>query len=314
MDAQPRPPTTVVVGIDGSEHSLRALDGAVAEAALRHVPLELVCGWPWTHSPAPHETLFGPRGTSPEDGGTGHPDPADPGSHPLYRQAEETLRQVTDQVRREHPEVEVRSTMSTEPAADALLRHGAPDRLTVLGTRGRGGFVGLLLGSVSLRVAAHNPGPLLVVRGERRTAPAGELLYGVDDRPEPGGPRRAFEEARLRGARLRVVHAWQYPTYPSMVPPPTAWVQDESERIAQAADQVAREVVASCRPDFPEVEAVAETVYGQPGHALVEASRHADLVLLTVRRRHRRLALQLGPVTHALLHHADCPVLLVPVG
>jgi nucleotide-binding universal stress UspA family protein len=72
--------------------------------------------------------------------------------------------------------------------------------------------------------------------------------------------------------------------------------------------------VARLREAHPEVAADTDSVRGGPARTLLEATEAADLVVIAAHRRRGNLGLQLGPVTHALLHHAHCPVVLVPVG
>jgi nucleotide-binding universal stress UspA family protein len=73
------------------------------------------------------------------------------------------------------------------------------------------------------------------------------------------------------------------------------------------------QAVARLREEYPAVEVDTAAVRGGPAHILRDATFAADLVVLAAHRRQGSLGLQLGPVTHALLHHAHCPVVLVPV-
>ncbi|WP_329320553.1 universal stress protein [Streptomyces sp. NBC_01262] len=281
----------VVVGVDGSDVSLRALDRAVEEAQRRGAALEIVHGWPWGH-----------------------------GGEPTIDVPQSVLEFAADRARQRAPELNIATTVTGVDAAEALVRRGRDAVLTVVGTRGLGGFAGLLLGSVSLRVAAHSAGPLLVVRGDRDLARTAlgydQVLLGLESDADTAAAAFAFEEAARSKARLRVLHAW---TYRQLTPVGLATVPDE--RMQEHLDRRSRDeaavpanAVARLREAHPEVAADTDSVRGGPTRTLLEATEAADLVVIAAHRRKGNLGLQLGPVTHALLHHAHCPVVLVPVG
>jgi nucleotide-binding universal stress UspA family protein len=287
----------VVVGVDGSDHSLRALDRAVGEAVLRGAPLEVLCG-------APAHRIVVSDGAA-DGAGEEH-------RRALRRQSRLIAESAAERARESAPGLEVEPAATDESAVAALLRAGRRAALTVVGTRGHGGFTGLLLGSVSLRTAAHIEGPLMVVRGDN-DRPRHTVVVGVEHPADTGAARYGFEEAERRAAALLVLHAWELPVYPGvMVPPPTRVLEEIAEEQARYEESVPLEAVTGLREAHPNVDARVETVYAGPGHALVEASASADLVVLAAHRRHRRFGAHLGPVTHAVLHHAHCPVVLVP--
>jgi nucleotide-binding universal stress UspA family protein len=220
---------------------------------------------------------------------------------------------------REHaPGLDVVTSVVAEDAASALVRHGRDATLTVVGTRGHGGFTGMLLGSVSLRVAAHTASPLLVVRGGSEVARTAlgydRVLLGLESDADTPAVAYAFEEAARRKARLQVLHAWTYRqlTPAGLAAAPDERMQEDLRNRTRAEEAVAADTVARLREEHPEVEVDVESVRGGPARTLVEATVTADLVVIAAHRR-ISLGLQLGPVTHALLHHSHCPVLLVPV-
>ncbi|MBQ0983468.1 universal stress protein [Streptomyces sp. F63] len=284
----------VVVGFDGSEPSFRALDRAAEEAVRRDTALEVLCGWPWNPPPLPGET------------------PHEPPT--LAEETQAMVGQAVEKVRATHPGLEVIPVTTSEAVVPALVRHSETAALTVLGTRGHGGFTGLLLGSVSLRVAAHCASPLMIVRGEATDAAArGTVVVGVESDQDGDAVRFGFEEASRRGARLRALHAWLYPPLPAGaymgafdVPP------KEGDERRKEAEALPRYEVAPFRAEFPDVEVIPDHECNAAAPALVEASRTADVIVLATHRTHRHLGLQLGPVTQAVLHHAHCPVVLVP--
>jgi nucleotide-binding universal stress UspA family protein len=294
----------VVVGVDGSDVSLRALDRAVDEARRRGAALEIVHGWPWGKHPAD-----GP-GTDPGHDG-----------EPTIDAAQAVLASAAKRAEERAPGLDVATTVTGEAAATALVRRGRDAVLTVVGTRGLGGFAGLLLGSVSLRVAAHTTGPLLVVRGDRDLARTAlgydQVLLGLESDTDAEAAAFAFEEAARRESRLRVLHAW---TYRQLTPVglaaavPDDRMREELAHRSRHEAAVPADAVARLREEHPEVAVDTDSVRGGPARTLLEATGTADLVVIAAHRRKGQLGLQLGPVTLALLHHAHCPVVLVPVG
>ncbi|MFJ4989811.1 universal stress protein [Streptomyces sp. NPDC088732] len=292
-------PAQVVVGVDGSDSATRALDRAAEEASLRSAVLRIVHGLPWVD---PATVGFGLRADRDRP-------PAEAARSLLQLAA---LR-VTDRL----PDEPIEQELSAEPAATTLARLSRTASLSVVGTRGLGGFAGLLLGSVGLRVAAHAAGPLMVVGREDAAARRGlrhdKVLLGLKDDSDAGAARFAFEEAERRGARLKVLHTWtrqlmrigQWP-----VPPR----QDVRAQVRQH-EELARFATAKQAEHFPDVAVRVHTVPGPAAAALVEASRAADVVVVGARRREGDpLGMRMGPVTHAVLHHAYCPVVLIPLG
>lgn len=138
----------VVVGVDGSSESQAALTFAAQEASLRQAPLHLVHSW-W---PALVGTLA--------------PDPVALARIREDQSAEGTLllHQARERVLSAHPELVVTQHLDSGTAPMALLNAGASASMVVVGSRGRGGFTGLLLGSVSLAVLHDSRVPVVVVR------------------------------------------------------------------------------------------------------------------------------------------------------
>lgn len=138
--------TAVIVGIDGSDTSIEALRFAAAEARLRQVPLKVVHAW------------MVPVMATPMVG-------AVPAPEPFERQARDTLERSLTAVGGELEGVEVETVVEIGGAAEVVVEQASMHDLVVVGSRGRGGFAGLLLGSVSQQVVLHAPCPVVVVRG-----------------------------------------------------------------------------------------------------------------------------------------------------
>ncbi|KUL20750.1 universal stress protein [Streptomyces regalis] len=283
----------IVVGVDGSEPSLRATDWAADEAALRGVPLRLVYASLWERY-------------------EGAALAADLGRPPERVRAQDIVETAAQRVHRRQPEVTVSTHTLPEEPEYALVRESRRATLLVTGIRGRGGITEALLGSVSLAVAGHAHCPMVVVRGshdnQARSGTHGRIVVGVGERPTtPAAVRFAADEARRRGAVLDAVRAWRCPAYettdhPLLVGEP-----------ARMHEQQAAEVLEKALHDIPaDVEGHRRAVEGNTRTVLADASRGADLLVVGAERHHRHFGLQLGRVAHGVLHHSACPVALVP--
>jgi nucleotide-binding universal stress UspA family protein len=136
----------IVVGIDGSEGSQRALLWAVDEARLRDAEIEVVHSW--------HIPYTG-----------GYYAAAAIDWRPVEKSAQAVLDHAVDGVETAGLRHPVTRTLSTDGPAPAILAAAKDADLVIVGSRGRGGFTGLLLGSVSHQVAHHATCPVVVVPG-----------------------------------------------------------------------------------------------------------------------------------------------------
>ncbi|MEV5440892.1 universal stress protein [Streptomyces sp. NPDC052682] len=284
----------LVVGVDGSEPSLLAVDWAADEAARRGLPLRLVYASLWERYEGPD-----PSGELPHRHGE------------LLAQG--IVERAAERAVKRRPEVDVSVGVVAEDAATALLREGHNAAALVTGSRGRGELKGLLLGSVGLLVAARAHGPVIVVRGDRAGL-AGtheRILLGAGE-PSTGADavRFAFFEAETRGCVLDVVRAWRRPAYDSAGPTRLAGdpARRHEERAGAVLDTLLEDVVA----EYPGVRVRRVTVEGPARRVLLSRSAAADLVIVGARRRSGHRNLQLGRVGYTLLHHAACPVVIVP--
>ncbi len=279
----------VIVGVDGSAAAVQALDRAAEEAALRGAGLEVV----YAVSDA---------------------DEAGP-----------VLESALSRVRRRHPRLAVTGRAVVDDPARALARLGRDAALTVVGTRGLGGVAGVLVGSVGLRLAAHLPGPLLVVRGHRPVDAARrglhEVLLGLHGAADAEAASYAFTEAERRGARLRVLHVRSHREAARAaaggIRTATEGTGEDTALRARAELDASGRFLAHLRERHPAVGVRVQDPDAGPVPALLEATTSADTVVVAVHRpRGLRLAhldpAHLDPVAHALLHHSACPVVLVP--
>ncbi|MFD9635866.1 universal stress protein [Streptomyces violascens] len=284
----------LIVGVDGSQSSLQAVDWAVDEATLHGLPLRLLYASLWERY----------EGVSYTDN-LGLPAQDDSGQGIVGAAAERAARR--------NPEVEVSTSVLPEETEPALLREARNATALITGSRGRGPLAELLLGSVSLAMAARAHCPVVVVRGGEtsRAGRHGRVLLGVaDPGPDLASVRFAFREAEARHCPLEAVSAWRCPAQDARAHPvPTAEFAAEHEARASALLDAALKSAAADHPDVP----VTRTIIEGPAHKVLrDLSVTADLLVLGAHRRHSHLGLQLGRVAHALLHHADCPVAIVP--
>ncbi|QNT97435.1 universal stress protein [Streptomyces griseofuscus] len=280
----------VLVGVDGSEESLRAVDRAAEEAALRGAPLRLVHASLWERYEG---SLIAQEVGKPAE----------------EVMAQDIMDAAERRAHRHHPELRLTTSVLADEPSFGLVNESSTARLVVVGCRGRNAVTELLLGSVSLSVAARAHCPVIVLRGgpERRTAP-GRVVLGVADKDAgPAAVRFAAEEAALRGVPLEAVRAWRRPAHSTTGRPLLAGGP------AQAQEQEAAEALEEALRDVPEgLEQHRRTAEGHARDVLVDASRDAGLLVVGARRRTGRFGLQLGRVTHGVLHHAACPVAVVP--
>ncbi|MFD7406835.1 universal stress protein [Streptomyces sp. NPDC059866] len=285
----------LVVGVDGSEPSLRAVDWAADEAELRGVPLRVVYACLWERY----------------EGAALARDLAEPTALPL---AQDVVGAAAQRARARHPGLQVTTDVVFEEPEYALVHEARHASALVVGTRGRSGIAEMLLGSVSLAVAAHADCPVIVLRGShdnQATPPVhGRVVVGVgEDAKESAAVRFAAEEARRRGVPLEAVRAWRCPAHETTDHPLLA---GEPARLHE--ERAAEELEAGLE-DLPAgVDVHRRTVEGHARRVLVDASHRADLLVVGARRREGHLGLQLGRVPHAVLHHSACPVAVVPHG
>ncbi|MFE1191190.1 universal stress protein [Streptomyces olivaceoviridis] len=281
----------VVVGVDGSEPSMRAAEWAADEAALRGASLRLVYASLWERY----------EGVSL--------------AHDLGKPSEEVMAEdivgtAERRARRRQPGVKVTTEVLPEEAGYGLVRESHSALVMVLGCRGRSGVAEVLLGSVSVAVAGHAHCPLIVVRGshDNRSGARGRIVLGVGEkRAGSAAVRFAVEEALLRGVPLEAVRAWRRPlheprAHPLLVGEPAHF---QEQQAAELVEEALRDTPAGLRVQ-------RRTIEGFARDALLAVSREADLLVVGARRRQGHFGLRLGRVAHGVLHHAACPVAVVP--
>ncbi|MGW6152095.1 universal stress protein [Streptomyces sp. NPDC055144] len=286
----------LVVGVDGSESSMRAVDWAADEAVVRGVPLRLVYAslWERYEGAALAETLGRTSEQALEDS---------------------ILDTAARRAERRDTDLKVTTEVLPEDAVSALLNEGRNACALVLGSRGRSRVVELLLGSVCLAVAARANCPVIVLRGSHDNQASSGMLrriaLGVGEEQQSSEALRfAFQEAQRRGAALDAVRAWRCPARESADHPLLA---GEPARLhEERAVEILESALNQFAAEYPSVELRRRTAEGSARRVVLDASTRADLLVVGARRRQGHQGLRLGQVAHTALHRSRCPVAVVP--
>lgn len=289
----------LVVGVDGSDSSLEAVDWAVDEAARHELPLRLVHASRWER----YEGRLPSFGTSRSSGEI---------------VAENIVASCMQRATSRNAEVKVSAEALAEDAVSALLQEGREAFAVVMGSRGRGELADTLLGSVSLAVAARSLSPVIVVRGGERNRQGafGRVVLAVGDVAEGSAAIRfAFREARARDAELHAVRTWRRPAHShgsqSLLIHEASTLLYE-EQAATILNEVLDEVEREEGDKGDKTVCHRDVIEGPAHRVLQDVSEQADLLVVGSLHRRDRAGLQLGRVSHAVLHRAACPVAVVP--
>lgn len=281
---------TVTAGLDGSRESHAALDWAAAEAARREATLEIV---------QVHETGAYPYSQLLDD-------------QVEIDQAERMLKEAATDIDRRHPSLHVTSQVVAGRPANVLDDIAASSDLLVLGTRGFGGLRGFFVGSAALPAVAHARCPVVLVRAGGGDADRkGDVVVGLkpDKTPEPILDF-AFDAAARRSVPLRVLYGMDAP--PAHRFRRRNEASEPDERLVEQQTETLRAHVRPWQDRHPNVEVTCRTVVGPPAVHLVEEAADAALVVVGRRPHQHRVGTHIGPVTHAVMHHAVVPVAVVP--
>lgn len=277
----------IVVGTDGSAYATAAIRWAAVEAALRGAPLRVLLA---------HDTEWPGRRFGDEPGLRG----LDAGQADAILDGGLAVARLMDRA------LEVRPQRVVGRAAPALLSASDGAGMLVVGSRGHGGFTGLLLGSVSQEVAGRAACPVAVIRGSGH---AGPVVVGTDGADQAqDGVELGFRLAAERHTSLLAVRAY-YPPSPPLGYGYEALVAAVDALDGTTADELTRDV-EPWRGKFPSVEVHTLVAHGSAAGALVERSRHARAVVIGGRGRGPVTGTLLGSVGTQLLHHAYCPVVV----
>ncbi|MFC9994059.1 universal stress protein [Nocardia sp. NPDC127526] len=203
-------------------------------------------------------------------------------------------------------------TISTDvildPIIPFLIERSKQARMVVMGSRGLGAFQRTLLGSVSTALSRHAHCPVAVVHstaGTDQVSAEKPVLVGVDGSPTSvKALELAFEEASLRKVGLTALHAWS--DYLGADYPLPGWDVFREEESAVLAERL-----AGFGERYPDVPVRRIVVMDRPVRSLLEESEHAQLIVVGSHGRGGFTGMLLGSTSAALLHSADCPMIVV---
>ncbi|MDI9579148.1 MAG: universal stress protein [Thermobispora sp.] len=278
----------VVVGVDGSKSALAAVEWAADDARRRGARLRIV------HVREPWANEFPFHGVA--------------GYHQsLTEYCEGVVARAAERAKERAPDLEVTTEVVTGAVIERLLTEAERADVVAVGSRGMGGFAGLVLGSVGMGLASHSPVPVVVVRWLQEKT-YDEVVVGVDGEAHTDPALEfAIEEARLRGARLRALHAWHRHLHNPLALAGTPVDRDAFDEEVREF----RERLAPWRDRNPDVELIDTAVCGHPVPVLADLSGSADLLVVGSRRHGGIGKALLGSVSHGVLHRARCPSAIV---
>ena len=285
----------VVVGIDGSDSALRAVRWAAGQARRRNAGLRLVHAVEVFTGYAPRVVDWHALQTAMQERGR------------LW------LDKARDEARQVAPALHVDTDLVEVSPVVALARESVDAALVVLGSRGLGGFSGLVLGSTAVQLAGRARCPLVVIRGEHDgpVVTTGPVVVGVDG-TEVGEDAIAFAfaEASARGAELVVVQAWSDLVLEAAYAAGGAAAFD-LDRLQQQSEKLLAERLAGWQEKYPDVHITREVVRDRAARALLRHATDAQLLVVGTRGRGGFSGLLLGSTSQHMLHHAACPVAIV---
>jgi nucleotide-binding universal stress UspA family protein len=309
----------VVIGYDGSPESELALSWAAATARrrgsrltlLHSVNLSFIPGFPASDTSQVEPELQDAAKRLMDDGATRAGDALDAS------------------------QIQTQYWLGSPSAQIVEASHNAD--LVVLGSRGRGRLTGGLLGSTSYAVAAHAHCPVVVVRPSHEAAQSSDtavperasrsdglpevvrpdaahpVVVGFDDsEPAQRAVLAAADVAMEEGAELRIAHVVHVPAIDSWAYAETAHAGTaHAHTLREHADDALSAAVRLANSKHPELTVSTEVLYGDPGRAIADLGRTAGLIVVGSRGRGGFTGLLLGSVSHNVIHHADCPVMVV---
>ncbi|MFE3548356.1 universal stress protein [Streptomyces kronopolitis] len=283
----------ITVGLDGTPQSLSAAVWAAREATLRQAGLRLLHAWVLL--------VLTPDGTLAGD--------AEQNYWPRR-----IIEEARAAVRLSCPDLPVEVGTVREDPLDALTEAAEQSDLLVMGSRGLGAAARFALGEIGLELVTRTETPMALVR-TRQDTPADRAHHKVTVGVGLHAACEellafAFETAARRAVPLHAVHGRHLPSY--------AYNRGggvEQSAADEAVHEARHDLAAALQPwreKFPEVAVEEEVVMESPASALLHSSAQAELLVVGRRHRGRLLPPRIGHVVQAAVHHAPCPVAVVP--
>ncbi len=288
----------IVVGVDGSPPSNAAVAWAARDAALRNIPLSVVCvNAPTAPTASALMTV---------------PVPAD---YPRWQrgQAEQTLedaRTIVADVSSPTGSPQVQTKILDAAPIPTLIELSKDAEMLVAGCRGQGAVDRALLGSVSSALVHHAHCPVAIIHDEGFPSSGAPVLVGVDGSPTSDhATELAFDEASRRGVELVALHAWSDMTVMGF--PSINWSPAETENIKSSEKEVLAERLAGFQERYPDVPVRRVVVADRPAYQLLKHSESAQLVVVGSHGRGGFAGMLLGSVASAVVNSATVPVIVV---
>jgi nucleotide-binding universal stress UspA family protein len=282
----------IVVGIDGSPHSERAARWAAREAVANGRGLTLL----FAILPAVTSFTFGPGV------------PVSPNGIDVIRAAAgNELHLLAETL----PCEDVLTALVIGAPSGALFDASLSAETIVVGSRGRGGFEGLLLGSVSAQISAHAQCPVVIIRDEP-IVDARNIVVGLDGSPASQAALAfAFDQASTHGWHLVALHAWDIPSYDLLV------FSDSSSPVALSRNiedeiKLTAAALGGFTAKHPDVKVETRVIRGNTAEALVAAAYDAAMLVVGTRGHGRILGAIVGSVSRSVMHKSAVPIAVVP--
>lgn len=274
----------VVVGVEGTESSQDALVWAARTALARHAPLQVLhaVGLPVVGL----ETYW---------------------DDAVEQAARDLVEKEAFRAAEAAPGVDVHTVVDQQSPGRALTQRSVDAQLVVVGTHRLTRAERVFSGSLAYQVVAGSHCPVAVVP-TLPTDVADRVVVGADGSADSlAAVRVAAAEADRAGLGLHVVHAWQQPA----VYVDVNLLAEYDHVFQEAAGVLLGESVAGLREDFSDLVVTQDLVQGQPATVLLDAAADARLLVVGSRGLHGVTRMLLGSVSHAVVLHAPCPVLVV---
>ncbi|WP_371710944.1 universal stress protein [Corynebacterium sp. sy039] len=287
----------ILVAVDGSVASQRAVQWAANTAHKRGVVLRLAAAYSipeflYAEGLAPPEEVYAE----------------------LKDEAMEKIEQARELAVEIAPDLEIDHMISQQSPIHMLLDASADASMIVMGSRGLGGFSGMVLGSVSAAVVSHAQCPVVVLRSDNELTEEnkyGPVVVGIDGSEiSKKATEFAFAEAKARGVKVIALHTWvdthMQGALSAMALGADIWADIEKEQ-----HKVVREQLAPALEHYPDVEVETVITHDRPVHALAEIAKQAQLLVVGSHGRGGFKGMLLGSTSRALLHSAPCPLVVV---
>lgn len=225
----------------------------------------------------------------------------------------EWLSEAEKEVLDRFPDLAVESAAREGSAVPALVQESLGATMLVLGSRGLGGFTGMLVGSTAVALVHHGHCPVVVARGKQPDGMVpedGPVVVGTDGSPSSATALAfVFDEAELRRTGLTVVRTWSEMFDHGAIRP--HFLDVDPVEIETAERTAAEEQIAPWRDKYPDVPVELVVRKGRPVRTLLDFGARASLLVVGSRGRGGFEGMMLGSTSQALVAHSECPVAVI---